>query len=51
MGTDYTLGLVERSLAGDRAAFEQLIADLVEPGYEAQLGCGGDALTQPVADS
>jgi RNA polymerase sigma-70 factor (ECF subfamily) len=38
MGTDYTLELVERSLAGDRAAFEQLIADLVEPGY--RLACG-----------
>ena len=38
MGTDYTEELLERSLAGDRAAFEQLIADLVEPGY--RLACG-----------
>lgn len=38
MGTDYSRELVERSLAGDRAAFEQLIAPLVEPGY--RLACG-----------
>lgn len=38
MGSDYTSELVDRSLAGDRTAFEQLIADLVEPGY--RLACG-----------
>src|SRR5215472_95319 len=33
-----TQQLVERSLAGDRSAFEDLIAPLVEPGY--RLACG-----------
>jgi RNA polymerase sigma factor (sigma-70 family) len=33
-----TRQLVERSLAGDRSAFEELIAPLVEPGY--RLACG-----------
>jgi RNA polymerase sigma-70 factor (ECF subfamily) len=33
-----TRELVERSLAGDRSAFEELIAPLVEPGY--RLACG-----------
>jgi RNA polymerase sigma-70 factor (ECF subfamily) len=30
--------LIDRSLAGDRGAFEELIAPLVEPGY--RLACG-----------
>ncbi len=38
MVTDCTRELVERSLAGNRAAFERLIAPLVEPGY--RLACG-----------
>jgi hypothetical protein len=33
-----TQDLVERSLAGDRSAFEQLIEPLVEQGY--RLACG-----------
>jgi RNA polymerase sigma-70 factor (ECF subfamily) len=33
-----TQELVERSLAGDRRAFEDLVAPLVEPAY--RLACG-----------
>jgi len=33
-----TQDLVDRSLAGDRSAFEQLLEPLVEPGY--RLACG-----------
>jgi DNA-directed RNA polymerase specialized sigma24 family protein len=38
MVTDCTRELVERSMAGDRAAYERPIAPLVEPGY--RLACG-----------
>lgn len=38
MITDCTRELVERSLAGDRGAFERLIEPLVGPGY--RLACG-----------
>src|SRR5215831_559483 len=38
MGTVATRELVDRSLAGDRSAFEQLIEPLMEPAY--RLACG-----------
>lgn len=38
MDTTCSQALVERSLAGDARAFEELIAPLMEPGY--RLACG-----------
>jgi RNA polymerase sigma factor (sigma-70 family) len=38
MSTTCTRELIERSLAGDRSAFEDLVAPLVEPAY--RLACG-----------